>query len=104
VHRHSREVEDIIVKLDLAQSMKDIPETIKKQTVPCGKPSEITRSKEEVFMLSRLSPSCHSEFIKNNYFLRIVAKYEGYSRPTSVFEVPIAILPKSTADTEKGKE
>ena len=37
---------------------------------------KVQRSPEEIFMLSRLAPACHSKLVRNEYFLNVNVKYD----------------------------
>jgi hypothetical protein len=59
----------------------------KKQRVP--------RMAEEIFMMERLAPACHSSLITNEYFLNVNCKYDECTCCTSLpnVSVPLTIIP-----------
>jgi hypothetical protein len=61
----------------------------------------VPRSPEEIFMLSQLSPACHSRHIKNEYYLNVHVNYDGCmccaSRPS--ISVPLTVIPMTNPAT-----
>ena len=56
----------------------------------------VSRSPEEIFMLSHIAPASHGKTIKNDYFLRVKIHYDASCKcdhKTPEISLPMTILP-----------
>ena len=54
----------------------------------------VPRTPEEMFMLSQLAPACHSQHIRNDYYLNCNVKYDGCTCSNLPHvEVPLTVIP-----------
>lgn len=61
----------------------------------------VNRSPEEMFMLTQLSPACHSPHITNEYFLNTNVKFDGCMCCSSVpsISIPLTVIPMTNPAT-----
>ena len=79
------------LSINLANIVKTVTST-RMVTQPNGTKIEESRSPEEIQQLSQLPPACHSEFIKNDYFLNVKVIYGCCSTSQSIL-LPLTIIP-----------
>jgi len=83
------------------RDIKYVVEPTKTVSVDLFTTKEVQMSPEEIFMLSNMPSACHSEHIRNEYFLNVNLKYDGCTccAPLPNIQVPLTVIPETKLES-----